>query len=160
MAYAGPDAFVLIDALVDDATWSTLDELVAAHGKPVTVLSTLRWHERSSAEATARYEAARTTPTGVAAIPIDGADETMFWIEEHRALVPGDRLLGDGRTVRPCPETWLAYIERIGGRRTTYEDLVKALEPLLELPVELVLISHGEPILEDGHTALERALQR
>jgi hypothetical protein len=40
----------------------------------------------------------------------------------------------------------------------TRADLRAALLPLLELPVEMVLVSHGEPVLSDGHTALERAL--
>jgi len=30
---------------------------------------------------------------------------------------------------------------------------------LLDLPVELVLVSHGEPVLQDGRAALERALE-
>jgi hypothetical protein len=29
---------------------------------------------------------------------------------------------------------------------------------LLDLPVELVLVSHGEPVLKDGRAAIERAL--
>jgi hypothetical protein len=30
---------------------------------------------------------------------------------------------------------------------------------LLDLPVERVLVSHGEPVLHDGRGALERALE-
>ena len=33
-------------------------------------------------------------PDGVVAIPVP--DETMFCLPEHAALVPGDRLIGDG----------------------------------------------------------------
>jgi len=33
------------------------------------------------------------------------------------------------------------------------------LEPLLELGVERVLVTHGQPILSDGAAALERALR-
>ena len=29
---------------------------------------------------------------------------------------------------------------------------------MLDLPVEMVLVSHREPVLRDGHAALERAL--
>jgi hypothetical protein len=36
--------------------------------------------------------------------------------------------------------------------------LRKALQPLLELPVEMVLVSHGEPVLSGGREALVRAL--
>jgi hypothetical protein len=38
------------------------------------------------------------------------------------------------------------------------EGLKERLRPLLELPVELVLVSHGEPVLQDGHAALSKAL--
>jgi hypothetical protein len=34
-----------------------------------------------------------------------------------------------------------------------------ALEPLLELPIERILVSHGEPVLTGGRDALARALQ-
>ena len=52
-----------------------------------------------------------------------------------------------------CPESWLRHL---GGY--TQEDLRAGLQPLLDLPVEMVLVSHGEPVLRDGHAALERAL--
>jgi hypothetical protein len=34
-----------------------------------------------------------------------------------------------------------------------------ALRPLLDLPIELLLVSHGERILSDGREALDRALE-
>jgi hypothetical protein len=39
-----------------------------------------------------------------------------------------------------------------------HPELRAALAPLVELPVERVLVSHGEPVLENGHAALSRAL--
>jgi hypothetical protein len=42
------------------------------------------------------------------------------------------------------------------GRR----ELREALRPLLDLPVELVLVSHGEPVLEHGRAAIAAALER
>ena len=39
-----------------------------------------------------------------------------------------------------------------------YDAAVEELRPLLELPVERVLVTHGEPVLEDGHEALAKAL--
>jgi hypothetical protein len=94
-------------------------------------------------------------PEGVEALQIPGAGETIFWIPEHGALVPGDRILGDRPPgLRMCPESWLRHL---GGY--TQEDLRAGLQPLLDLPVEMVLVSHGEPVLRDGHAALERALQ-
>jgi hypothetical protein len=32
------------------------------------------------------------------------------------------------------------------------------MRPLLELPIERVLVSHGEPVLRGGHGALARAI--
>ena len=62
----------------------------------------------------------------------------MYWLPGPRALVPGDRLIGDGAGgVRPCPQSWL---DSGPGRRL--EELRAALQPLLELPVEHVLCSH------------------
>ena len=40
------------------------------------------------------------------------------------------------------------------GRR----ELSDALRPLLDLPVEMVLVSHGEPVLSGGREAIACAL--
>ena len=50
-----------------------------------------------------------------------------------------------------CPASWL---EGRGG----LDELARDLAPLLELPVERVLTSHGTPVLADGRDALARAL--
>ena len=119
----------------------------------------MRFHGRSRAEVAERYGATLVSagdpqPPGVERIPVEGADETMVWIPEHRALVPGDRLIADGRGgVRPCPASWLRYIPDYGA-----EELRAALRPLLDLPVERVLTSHGDPVLRDGHAAIRAAL--
>ena len=156
VAYAAPDGLVLVDPLVAD--WEELDALV--DGRSVTVLTTLRWHARSRSEVAERYGATlldrRDAPAGVRRIPIERAAESMVWIEEHAALVPGDRLLGDGAGgLRMCPESWLGYLPH----ELTLEDLRAALRPLLELPVQRVLVSHGEPVLRDGREAIRAALQ-
>jgi hypothetical protein len=101
--------------------------------------------------------ARRSLPDDVETIPIRGAGETLVWLPKVRALVVGDRIIGDGRGgLRLCPESWLRYLPS----GMTVAGLREALQPLLELPVELVLISHGDPILEDGRQALARALTR
>lgn len=147
--YDAGDTVVLLDPLVDD--WTELDALVA--GRPVAVLTTIRFHRRSRDEARARYPTAE--PRGVELVVIEDADEQMVWIPEHRALVPGDRLLGDGNGgLRMCPESWLRYI----GNGLTLDALRERLQPLLDLPVELVAVSHGEPVLRDGRAAIEGAL--
>ncbi|MDX6439946.1 MAG: Metallo-beta-lactamase superfamily [Gaiellaceae bacterium] len=76
----------------------------------------------------------------------------MYWLPDHRTLVPGDSLMGDGSGgITVCPETWLEGDAAAVLRRE--------LRSLLELPLERVLVSHGAPVLEDGRAALERALE-
>ena len=91
-------------------------------------------------------------PAGLEAFPSGRATEVVLWVPAHGALVPGDVLLGDAEGgLRLCPESWLPTAVGHGEVRN-------ALAPLLELPVERVLVSHGDPVLEDGRTALARAL--
>jgi hypothetical protein len=154
VAYEAADTLVLIDPLVTDGDYAPLDEL-ASSKQQVAILTTLRWHRRSRDELAQRYEASLKPPEGVEAVVIKGAGETMFWIPEHRALVPGDRLLGDRPPgLRLCPPSWLRYLKGF-----TQEDLRVALrEQLSTLPIEMVLVSHGEPVLRDGLTEVERTL--
>ena len=160
VAYEAPDALVLVDPLVAD--WGPLDALVERHGKPVVVLTTMRFHGRSRAAVAERYGAELRThtaapPAGVRRVPIEGMDESMVYLEAPRALVPGDRLLGaDAGGLELCPESWLGYIDRAAP--PDHATLRAALAPLLELDVELVLTSHGEPVLRDGAAALRALL--
>src|SRR5919199_555606 len=53
VAYAAPDAFLLVDPLLPDppgAFLAELDRRVIAHRRPVHVLTTLRFHRRSRDE--------------------------------------------------------------------------------------------------------------
>ena len=158
VAYEGPDALVLVDPMVAD--WTPLDALVERHGKPVAVLTTMRFHSRTRDAVAERYGATLVShreppPAGAAWIPIEGGDETMVWIESAAALVPGDRLIGNGAgSVRMCPASWLRYLPGPTG----LDELRAGLRPLLELPIELVLVSHGEPVLRDGAAAVRAAL--
>lgn len=160
VAYAAADSFLLIDPLVrDEAIWRRLDELVESHGKPVVTFVTIPFHRRSDEEVARRYgasPAAAAPAEGIEAIEIRRGGETMVWLPESRALVPGDRLLGDGRGgLRICPDSWLGYLENgLTGREL--RDTLR--EQLLGLPTELVLVSHGEPVLERGGDAIEQAL--
>lgn len=154
--YEAPDAIVLIDPLVPpdrEAFFDALDEDVARLGRPVTILLTVSWHERSASELTERYEAKRSAPPGgVVEFPVAEADETAYWIPEHLALVVGDTLLGhEQEGLSLCPESWLEGDSR--------ETVRRSLRELLELPIEHVLTSHGEPVLSVGHAALDRALR-
>jgi hypothetical protein len=163
VAYEALDALVLVDPLVPDDREDlrdALDALVHRHGRRVAILTTLGFHRRSKEELAARYDAStsrarKTLPAGVETVQIKGAGETMVWLAEPRALVPGDRLLGaDGGGLRLSPDSWLRYLP--SGMRTL--QLREALRPLLDLPVEKVLVSHGEPVLRGGRDAIARVL--
>jgi hypothetical protein len=61
-------------------------------------------------------------------------------------------LLGaDGGGLRVCPASWVGGDEKL-------EQLRARLQPLRDLPVGMVLVSHGEPVLRNARRALARAL--
>lgn len=164
VAYEASDALLLVDPLVPDGRTDlqdALDALVRRHGRRVVILTTLQFHQRSRAELAARYDAStsrarKTLPAGVETVQIRGAGETMVWLPEHLALIPGDRLLGDDEGgLRLSPESWLCYLPSGMGQAELREAL---RHRLLDLPVELVLVSHGEPVLENGREAIAAAL--
>lgn len=159
-ARAGVATF--IDALVpSDAArfWAWADERVAGAAQ-CHALTTIGFHRRSRDELVDRYEA-RTSrardalPPGVEKIALRGAGEVAYWLADERALVLGDRILGDGAGgLRLCPESWIGYL----GNGLTLARLRELLRPLLELPAERVLVSHGDPVLRDGRAALAEAV--
>jgi glyoxylase-like metal-dependent hydrolase (beta-lactamase superfamily II) len=157
--YEAPGATVLIDPLVPegddrDRFYEALDRDVERRGLPVAVLLTCEWHARSAEEIAQRYGTSAEGREGLEAHELPEVEERIWWIPEHGALVPGDVLLGDREDgLRVCPDSWL-------GGSSTHESIRAALRPLLELPVERVLVSHGAPVLADGRAALERALGR
>ncbi len=158
--YEMPDVVALIDPLLPSRDrrefldW--LDGRIAA--RPVTVLTTIRWHRRDRQELAERYKSATSrawnvVPPGIKPRPLRGAGETTFWLPGVAALVAGDRLIGSHRgRLQLCPESWLddGRVDRPG--------LAELLRPLVELPIERVLVSHGEPVLHDGRAALVRAI--
>lgn len=159
--YECADAVVFIDPLIpaDAASfWEWADRRVDR--RRVHVITTLTPHRRSRREVAARYGAStsrarRNLPAAVRPIVLAGAAETMYWLPDVRTLVPGDRILGaDGGGLRLCPESWLYWV------RVDLNGLRSLLEPLLGLPIERVLVSHGEPVLEGGNEALRRCLSR
>jgi hypothetical protein len=143
------------------------------------VLLTVYWHARSSAELDAKrvwastrsvrplksrgievtdpFRAGDDLPSGIRAFQTARSAEVVYWLPDQRALVVGDVLLGAGAKPRPtpdplrlCPERWLG--------KATHDDLRKTLRPLLDLPVERVLVSHGAPILSGGKHTLAAVL--
>jgi len=105
-------------------------------------------------------------PGGVTALPIDGVElsETVFWIPRHRALFTSDALIGTstlgggpaGR-VRVAPPSW--GIETEAGARSYRETFRPSLRQLLDLPIELLIVSHGEPVTTGAAGALAEALE-
>ena len=160
--YEARDAAVFIDPLLPpdpETLWRRLDERVRRFDR-VLVLTTIAWHRRSRAAFVERYRATmsrakRQLPAGVEAHTVRRAREVIYWLAEPRALVPGDLILGGpGGELSLCPQPWLAYVP--GG--ITVAEVAEALRPLLELPVEHVLTSHGPPVLGVGRAELARAL--
>ena len=152
LLYHAPDALVFVDPLVMDELWPALDAEVEAADRPVVVLTTIHWHARSRDAVRDRYggELDRL-PEGVRSFPAERQQEQVLWLEEPRALVFGDAVLGDQNGgLRVCP--WFKHDHE---RAWT----VDALRPLLDLPVELVLPAHGNVVLSDGRDALARALE-
>ena len=153
--YEAPGATVLIDPLVPperDRFLEALDRDVERSGLPVAVLLTVPWHERSAAELVERYAAADEPPDGVEAFPVPEVDETLWWLPEHGTLVAGDALVGAPDGVSVCPDSWL-------DQRSSPASIRAALAPLLDKPIERILVSHGEPVLVGGRAELERALR-
>lgn len=158
--YETPDSVTLFDPLLPSRERSEflrwLDERIA--DRPVSILTTIRWHRRDREELAERYapntsRAWNAVPPGVEPRPLRGAGETMFWLPAVATLVAGDRLIGaPGGGLQVCPQSWLGavHVNRPG--------LVELLRSLLELPIERVLVSHGDPVLHGGSAALVRAI--
>jgi hypothetical protein len=153
VAFRAERTLVLVDPLVAEEGF--LDELVEGHDKPVSVLQTIQWHARSRDLVERRYADRLAEEPGpdVEPVPIAGAGETMVWLPVLRALIPGDRLIGDGRGgLRMCPDSWMTNL------KLDQAGLADALRPLLDLPVEAVIVSHGEPVLRDGRRLIAQAI--
>jgi glyoxylase-like metal-dependent hydrolase (beta-lactamase superfamily II) len=74
-------------------------------------------------------------------------NDTVLWVESKGAVISGDTLVDFGQGLE-INERWL----RPG---VTREEIARGLRPLLDLPVEHVLATHGGPF---DRAALERAL--
>jgi glyoxylase-like metal-dependent hydrolase (beta-lactamase superfamily II) len=71
----------------------------------------------------------------------------VLWIESSRAVIAGDTLVDFGQGLE-IPVEWLPA-------EVTREQVANGLEMLLDLPVEVVLATHGGPT---DRAALGRAL--
>ncbi len=173
VAVVGDDDLVLIDPLLVGDQWHRLQ--AGLGGRTLHVLLTIHWHARSAAEVASRFPGARVwahsrnraaiarrvaitdvfrtgdpLPVGLVAIEARPRSEVLLWEPRSRALIAGDALLGDGERgegLHTCPAGWLP-------QSTDLADLRRSLRPALDLPVELILPSHGAPVLTDAGRAL------
>ena len=156
--YEAREAVVLIDPLVPPADdgerfWRALDRDVERAGRPVLVLLTAPWHARSADAIVDRYGGRIGTAAelaGVEAYPVPPVAEgqVALFVRERGALVTAEVLAGSPHGLRVCPSPALGDSRELDG----------FLGALLDLPVELVLVAHGEPVLERAHEQLERLL--
>jgi glyoxylase-like metal-dependent hydrolase (beta-lactamase superfamily II) len=94
------------------------------------------------------FTAGDRLPVGVEAFPgREDPYDVVLWVESRRAVVAGDTLVDRGQGLEILDE-WLP-------EGVAREHVVEGLRPLLELPVEVVLATHGGPT---DRAALERAL--
>jgi glyoxylase-like metal-dependent hydrolase (beta-lactamase superfamily II) len=151
-------------------------EELAAGREPVVVL-TSPWHERDTQSLVERldapvftpapdegspdvawllgaaksdahlYSAGDLLPVGVEAFPGRLPNDVVLWIESWRAVIAGDTLVDFGQGLE-IPVEWLPA-------DVTREQVVNGLEKLFDLPVEVVLATHGGPT---DRAALNRAL--
>ena len=84
------------------------------------------------------YSPGDTLPVGVATFRGQKQNDAVLWIESHRAVISGDTLadFGEGPQINP---RWLTADR-------TREQVVEGLRPLLALPVEHLLETHGGPL--------------
>ena len=169
LALETDDGLVLIDPLEPPPELRKADH----------VLLTVYWHARSTGDLRPKrvWAASRSAkplanrgvtvtdavpgetelPGGVRAFATARSGEVVYWLPDQKAVVVGDVLLGAGAKpratsdpLRLCPERWMG--------KTTHDDLRESLRPLLELPVQRVLVAHGKPVLRSGKRTLEQLL--
>ena len=99
-------------------------------------------------EGEGRFHAPGEWPFGITAYAGRESNDLILWVSSARALVCGDTISDFGNGMHIA----------LGGRKhLTVEQIKDRLQPLLDLPVELVLPAHGKP---GGREQLEQALSR
>jgi hypothetical protein len=177
-----PDATLLLDPLVPPKEaagfWRWLDREIERAEKPVAVLLSRAGHFRSSQEIHDRYGAAvygherarerlepvrhfravvpgSKLPGAVRALPSRAIyDETPLYFPSHRALAVGDLVVSVGGELRVW---WVA--ENEADVREYHAEHVPSLREWLELPIEHVLVSHGDHV-PGGAAAFAAAFER
>jgi hypothetical protein len=161
------DVTLVVDPLVPggeaERFWRALDRDVERRGLPVAVLLTEAAHARSAGELAARYDAGvwgheearpkvgsaafhvlrpgAAAPGGATALDegVHHGTGTPLFLPSHGALAPGDAIVEVDGELRVWWE--------LGDEGTEAElrgQLLPALRRWLELPIERVLVSHGQ----------------
>ena len=115
----------------------------------VEVVLTAEWHGRDAKKLGLPIRG-DDLPPQVTAQPAFFPGERTLWIPAQNALIVGDSLPGAGA----IPDEWL----NSDWAKGTRDDYNAKLRPLVDLPVELLLPTHGDPVTEDAGGALRRAL--
>jgi glyoxylase-like metal-dependent hydrolase (beta-lactamase superfamily II) len=158
--YETDDEVVLIDPLLPP------DDSFDPRGKPVRVLLTQPAHYRGTNDFVTRHAASvwvprraewrrrdnpgTTTvlPPGVEAIELNGEpQQVVFFIPDHATLVTGDVLSGTGGRLH-------VFVDEADAAR-----LLVSLDALCDLPIEQVIIPHGERIPEGGAARIRAAVE-
>jgi glyoxylase-like metal-dependent hydrolase (beta-lactamase superfamily II) len=158
---------VLFDPLLPPAE---IDEL--AEERDTAIVLTCPWHRRDAEALATRYGAplyvpppdagdpspvdgtvfreGDRLPVGVEAFPGMEPNDLVLWVESHGALVAGDTLQDRGDGLQ-----FLGELTNNVPAGLDTKQILQAMQPLLALPVEIVLLTHGAPA---DRAALERAL--
>ena len=133
--------------LPDSARSSSWTRTASPPSRLATAAPDVVWLLREKKGEARPYAAGDQLPFGADVFPGHKANDTVLWVESKRSVISGDTLVDFGRGLE-INERWL----RPG---VTREEIAAGLRPLLELPVEHVLATHGGPF---DRAALERAL--
>ena len=158
---------VLFDPLLPPAE---IDKL--AEERDTAIVLTCPWHRRDAEALATRYDVplyvpppdagdpspvdgtvfreGDRLPVGVEAFPGMEPNDLVLWVESHGALVAGDTLQDRGDGLQ-----FLGELTNNVPAGFDTKQILQAMQPLLALPVEIVLLTHGAPA---GRAALERAL--
>jgi glyoxylase-like metal-dependent hydrolase (beta-lactamase superfamily II) len=179
------EGLMLVDPLLPEEPGSVLDALDPLVGDRLAIFITIPYHVRSAEPLWRRFRdradvtiwghsaamkrlsdasAFRTVEPGT---PLPGGArayaigrprrfEMPLHLPSHRALAFGDAVVETGGELR----IWAQG--RVDEKRHRFyrERFNPTLEPLLELDVERVLVTHGAPVLSGGAAELRRALER
>jgi hypothetical protein len=120
---------------------------VAAEQVAGWVSPDLRWLMEGDELEKHLYAAGERLPFGADVFPGREHNDLVLWLEYRHAVIAGDSLADFGQGLE-------IQVEKMGGR-VTREQVAEGLRPLLALPVEHMLATHGGPM---DRAALERTL--